>query len=95
LLLVVLFVRRKTVLADLSRIPYLVRQGDYMAVNDLDSGYWQVPIFPPHQTYLGLSFQHDDKSYYFWVWVVMLLGIVDAAHIFTTLTDPLISLAFY
>ena len=29
-------VRRKTVLADLSRIPYLVRQGDYMTVNDLD-----------------------------------------------------------
>ena len=47
-------VRRKTVLADLSRIPYLVRQGDYMTVNDLDSGYWQVPIYPPHQTYLGL-----------------------------------------
>jgi hypothetical protein len=32
-------VRRKTVLADLSRIPYLVRQWDYMTVNDLDSGY--------------------------------------------------------
>ena len=41
-------VRRKTVLADLSRIPFLVRQGDYMTVNDLDSGYWQVPIYPPH-----------------------------------------------
>ena len=82
-------VRRKTVLADLSRIPYLVRRGDYMTVNDLDGGYWQVPIFPPHQTYLGLSYQHEDKSYSYWVWVVMPLGIVDAAHIFTALTDPL------
>ena len=83
-------VRRKTVLADLSRIPYLVRQGDYMTVNDLDSGYWQVPIYPPHQTYLGLSFRHKDGSFTYWVWVVMPLGIIDAAHIFTTLTNPLI-----
>ena len=82
-------VRRKTVLADLSRIPYLVRKGDYMTVNDLDSGYWQVPIFPPHQKYLGLSFENDDLSMTYWVWVVMPLGIVDAAHIFTALTDPL------
>ena len=80
---------RNTVLADLSRIPFLVRRGDYMTVNDLDSGYWQVPIYPPHQTYLGLSYQHEDLSLSFWVWVVMPLGIVDAAHIFTALTDPL------
>ena len=59
-----------------------------MTINDLASGYWQVPIFPPH---LSLSFQHEDKSYYFWVWVVMSLDIVDAAHIFITLTDPLMS----
>ena len=53
------------------------------------AGYGQVPIFPPHQTYLGLSFEHDDLSVSYWVWVVMPLGIVDAAHIFTALTDPL------
>ena len=39
---------------------------------------------------MGLSYQHEDESYSYWVWVVMPLGIVDAAHIFTTLTDPLI-----
>jgi hypothetical protein len=50
----------------------------------------KVPIFPPHQTYLGLSYQHEDKSYSYWVWVVIPLVIVDAAHLFTTLTDPLI-----
>ena len=69
-------VRRKTVLADLSRIPFLVRQGDNMTVNDLDLGYLQVPIFLPRQTFLGLSFQHEDLSYSYWVWVVMPLGIV-------------------
>ena len=39
----------KTNLADLSSIPLLLRKVDFMTVNDLDSGYWQVPIFPPHQ----------------------------------------------
>ena len=62
-----------------------------MTVNDLDSGYWQVPIFPPQQTYLGLAFEHEDGSFSYWVWVVMPLGIIVAGHIFTTLTDPLMS----
>ena len=62
-----------------------------MTVNDLDSGYWQVPIVPPRQTYLGLAYEHGDGSYSYWVWVVMPFGIIDAAHIFTALTDPLMS----
>ena len=32
-------VRRRTSLADLSRLPDLIREGDFMTVNDLDSGY--------------------------------------------------------
>ena len=55
-------VRRRTSLADLSRLPDLLREGDFMTVNDLDSGYWQVPIYPPHQTCLGLSFTCDNGS---------------------------------
>ena len=62
-----------------------------MTVNDLDSGYWQVPIYPPHQTCLGLSITCDDGTVLYWVWAVMPLGIIDAAHIFTALTDPLMS----
>jgi hypothetical protein len=49
-----------------------------MTVNDLDSGYWQVPIHPEHQTFLGLHFRHPDGSVDYWVLVVMPLGIVDA-----------------
>ena len=84
-------VRRRTSLADLSRLPDLIREGDYMTVNDLDSGYWQVPIYPPHQTCLGLSYTCEDNSVLYWVWAVMPLGIIDAAHIFTALTCPLMS----
>ena len=84
-------VRCRTCLADLSRIPYLLREGDYLTVNDLDSGYWQVPIYPPHQTCLGLSFACKDGTILYWVWAVMPLGIIDAVHIFTALTDSLMS----
>ena len=66
-------VKRKTRLADLSAIPLILREGDFMTVNDLDSGYWEIPIHPDHQKYLGL---------HFWVWVVMPFGIVNAAHIY-------------
>ena len=83
--------KRKTRLADLSVIPFILREGDFMTVNDLDSGYWQVPIHPDHQKYLGLHFRHPDGSVDYWVWVVMPLGIIDAAHIFTSITDPLMS----
>ena len=86
-----LCVKRKTRLADLSCIPLILREGDYMTVNDLDSGYWQVPIHPDHQQFLGLHFIHPDGSVDYWVWVVMPLGITDAAHIFTSITDPLMS----
>ena len=83
--------RRKTRLANLSCIPIILREGDFMTVTDLDSGYLQEPIYPPHQTYLGLHYKHPDGSIDYWVWVVMPLGIIDAAHIFTSIIDPLMS----
>jgi hypothetical protein len=63
--------KRPTKLADLSCIHQLLRQGDYMTVNDLDSGYWQVPIYPPHQKYLGLSFTHLNGDITYFVWIVI------------------------
>ena len=60
-------------------------------IYDLDSGYWQVTIYPPHQTYLGLHYRRPDGSVDYRVCVVMPLGIIDAAHIFTSITDPLLS----
>ena len=31
-------------LEDLGHVQHTVKQGDFMMVNDLDSGYWHVPI---------------------------------------------------
>jgi hypothetical protein len=66
-------------LDDLKSLPGVLKQGDFMTVNDLDSGYWHVSIYPPHQTYLGIHFVHDNGDITYWVWVVMPLGITDAA----------------
>ena len=35
--------KRGVVLEDLEHVQHTVRQGDFMMVNDLDSGYWHVP----------------------------------------------------
>lgn len=83
--------RRKIMLEDLSHIPFNVRKGDYMVVNDLDSGYWHLPIAEEHWSYLGVHFEHEDGSYSFWVWTVLCLGLRDAAFIFTKTLSPLVA----
>ena len=42
--------KRGIVLEDLGHIQHTVKQGDFMMVNDLDSGYWHVPIAHEHKT---------------------------------------------
>ena len=81
--------KRGIVLEDLGHIQHTVKQGDFMMVNDLDSGYWHVPIAQEHKTYLGVHFEHEDCSKTFWVWNVLCLGLRDAAHIFTKVLNPL------
>ena len=81
--------RRKIKLEDLSHVQKVLRQGDWMVVNDLDSGYWYVPIAQEHWQYLGVHFQHEDGSFTFWVWKVLCLGLRDAAYIFTKSIAPI------
>jgi hypothetical protein len=79
-------------LDDLSHIPYTVRRGDYMVVNDLDSGYWHVPVAVEHWKYLGVAFMDPSTGRtIYWVWVVMCLGLRDAAHVFTRLVAPVMA----
>ena len=83
--------RRKIMLEDLSHVPLVIREGDFMVVNDLDSGYWHIPIAEEHWTYLGVHFEKDDGSVLFWVWKVLCLGLRDAAFIFTKTLSPLMA----
>ena len=83
--------KRKIMLEDLSHVPLVIRKGDFMVVNDLDSGYWHVPVAEEHWQYLGVHFEHEDGSVSYWVWTVLCLGLRDAAYIFTKTLSPLMA----
>ena len=83
--------RRKIMLEDLSHVPLVIRKGDFMVVNDLDSGYWHIPIAEEHWTYLGVHFEKEDGTILYWVWKVLCLGLRDAAFIFTKTLSPLMA----
>ena len=90
---------RRTRLEDLSHIGRTVRKGDFMVVNDHDSGYWyvsvgfrlsfilclyrHVPVAEDHWTYLGIHFVDKEGETVFYVWKVLVLGLRDAAYIYT------------
>ena len=77
--------KRKIKLEDLSILPNLVSQGDYMSTDDLEKGYWQVKLNPSHRQYLGISL---DGKYY--VANCLILGITDAVFCFTKLVRPIV-----
>ena len=78
-------------LDDLTSIANTVKKGDFLVVNDLDSGFFHVPIHPSHRQYLGVHIMGEDKQPMFWVWKVLVLGLKDACHIFSRLIAPLMS----
>jgi hypothetical protein len=83
--------KRSIKLEDLTHVCHNLKKGDFMVCNDLDSGYWHVPIHPDHWTYLGVHQEGVDGEDEFWVWKVLCLGLRDAAHIFTRLLRPLMA----
>ena len=44
---------RKVKVEDLRVVPDLVSKGDYMSTDDLEKGYWQVPLNPRFRKYNG------------------------------------------
>ena len=66
-------------------------QGDLMVCNDLDSGYWHVPMCKDHWQYVGIHFVEEDGNVIFWTWRLLVLGLHDAAHVFTRLLAPLMA----
>lgn len=45
-----------------------------------------MPIAEEHWQYLGVHFEDKEGNLTFWVWTVLVLGLRDAAHIFTRVT---------
>lgn len=49
-----------------------------------------LPIAESHQQHLGVHFVQEDGSVLYWVWTVLVLGLRDAAHVFTRAVAPMI-----
>ena len=79
---------RRVRLQDLRDIPNIVREGDFMCTDDLDSGYWHVKIHPSHRKFLGIHIEDEDKKPIYFLWNVLFLGVADAVFIFTALLKP-------
>ena len=78
-------VKRKIKLEDLRVVPDLVCRDDFMSTDDLEKGYWQVPLNPEYRKFIGISL---DNRYY--VANVLILGVSDAVYAFTKINRPII-----
>lgn len=64
----------------------VVHSGDYMCKTDLKDGFFHIPVYEPHQTYLGFEF---DNVYY--VWCVLPFGLTCSPYYFTKCLRPVVS----
>ena len=81
---------RKVRLTDLRDVPDLIREGDYLMADDLDSGYWHLGINPAFYKYHGIHIPEEDGSVSYYFWRVLFLGISDAVFIFTAILKPVV-----
>ena len=50
-----------------------------------------VPVAEEHWTYLGVHVVAEDGSVQYYVWMVLVLGLRDAAHIYTRINRPIMA----
>ena len=79
---------RKIKLEGLDVREQILLPGDFQSKQDLDSGYWHVPLHPDHRKFVGVHFKHDNGTHSYWMWNVLFLGVKDAVYIFTKLLAP-------
>ena len=81
---------RRVRLQDHREVGNFVKSGDWFTVDDLDSGYWHIPIHPDHRKYLGIAIEDEvTKEPIFFTWNVLFLGISDAVFLFTAVLKPI------
>merc|ERR1712177_86726 len=83
--------KRRVKLDSLDDFAFMVRQGDFVAVDDLDSGYCHVPLHPSQCSLFGVSiYDQVEKKNFYYQWKVIFLGLTDAVYIFTRLLLPVV-----
>ena len=68
----------------------LLKPGMFVALDDLDSGYWHLALHPESYQFCGNSCT-DPKTgkLHFFQWKVLFLGITSAVTVFTRITKPI------
>ena len=67
----------------------LVDSGDWISVDDLDSGYWHVPLHPSMSEFFGCHLtKPETQKVYFYQWKVLFLGLRSAVTIYTQMLAP-------
>ena len=86
------FVKKRPIKLDsLEDFAQLVNRGDFVVVDDLDSGYWHVPLAKHQQHFFGCSiFNATTGEVEHYQWQVLFLGISDAVHVFTKVLRPVV-----
>ena len=79
-------VQPKVKLEDLKMMVEILQPGDWAAVDDLESGYYQIKLDEDSQTFLGIEWR---GIYY--VSVVLVLGVCSAVGVFTLLLKPIVA----
>ena len=75
----------------LDKFSFMVQKDDILAVDNLDSGYWHVPLQPSQYPPFGVSIYDElEKKTHYYQWVVLFLGLSDAVHISTKLLLPVV-----
>ena len=80
--------KESTKLEDLKVYPTVIEDGDFCTVDDLDSGYWHVPLARESWPYCGcLIANPEDGKVHHYQWVFLFLGLTSAVTIFTNVLN--------
>ena len=87
------FVKKvSTKLEDLKLYPYTSELGDFCSVDNLDSGYWHLPLSRSSWKYCGCSLLNpSDGVRHYYEWMVLFLGLTSTVTIFTEVLQPVTS----
>ena len=81
--------QRHVKLETLDEAELSVKQGDFQAISDLDSGYWHIKMHQESQRYVGIHYVDKNGKIHFYQWKVLFLGLSDAVRLFTKVLKPL------
>ena len=83
--------KRDMPLEGLDTFAEILKKGDFVAVDDLESGYWHCALHPSMYKLCGVHYKDPSSgTLTFWTWRVLFLGIKNTVYIFTHLLRPVI-----